>query len=163
MRSMASIRRIDDILPIPGADAIECAVIGGWTVVIRKGEFTTSNLAVFCEIDSWIPNHLAPFLTKTKEPRIYNDVPGEKLRTIRLRGQLSQGLLLPLSVLLPHMEQGKTFVEGDDVSEVLNIQKYEAPVSAQLADIMRGSIRYRIRCRRHLAVHLPQDYCTRHS
>jgi len=96
MRKLASIRRIDDIRPIDGADAIECAVVGGWTVVIKKGEFAVGDLAVYCEIDSWIPTELAPFLSKGKEPREFEGVRGERLRTVKLRGQLSQGLLLPI-------------------------------------------------------------------
>ena len=43
-RKMASIRRIDEIRPIEGADAIECAVVGGWTVVIKKGDFKAGDL-----------------------------------------------------------------------------------------------------------------------
>lgn len=93
---MATIRKIDDIRPILGADAIECAVVGGWTVVIKKGEFKAGDLAVYCEIDSWIPHNLAPFLSKGQDPREYNGVAGERLRTVKLRGVTSQGLLLPL-------------------------------------------------------------------
>lgn len=99
-RKMASIRRLDEINPIPGADAIEAATIGGWRVVVKKGDFKAGDLAVYCEIDSWIPNSVAPFLTKPgRFPKVYNGVEGEKLRTIRLRRQISQGLLLPISVL----------------------------------------------------------------
>jgi RNA ligase (TIGR02306 family) len=136
MRKMASIRKIDDIRPIDGADAIECAVVGGWNVVVKKGEFAVGDLAVYCEIDSWIPTELAPFLSKGKEPREYEGVRGERLRTVKLRGQLSQGLLLNLDTALPFTN---TFVEGDDVSEVLNIKKWEMQVPAQLAGQVKGN------------------------
>ena len=66
MRKLATIRKIDELKPIDGADAIECAVVGGWKVVVKKGEFTVGQLAVFCEIDSWVPTELAPFLSKGK-------------------------------------------------------------------------------------------------
>ena len=135
MRKMATVRKIDDIRPIEGADAIECAVIGGWTVVIKKGEFKVGDLAVYCEIDSWIPHDLAPFLSKASEPREYNGVKGERLRTVKLRGQLSQGLLLSRYVALDKI--GEILV-GQDVSEILGIQKYEAPVPAQLAGEVHG-------------------------
>ena len=99
-RKMATIRRIDAIGPIDGADAIEVATVGGWKVVVKKGEFKPDQLAVYCEIDSWIPSAVAPFLTKPGHfPKVYEGVEGEKLRTIKLRGQLSQGLLLPLTIL----------------------------------------------------------------
>jgi RNA ligase (TIGR02306 family) len=136
MRKMASIRKIDDIRPIDGADAIECAVVGCWTVVVKKGEFAVGDLAVYCEIDSWIPTELAPFLSKGKEPREYEGVRGERLRTVKLRGQLSQGLLLNLDTALPFTN---SFQEGDDVSEVLNILKWEMQVPAQLAGQVKGN------------------------
>ena len=99
MRKMATIRKIDSIRPIPGADAIECAIVGGWTCVVKKGEYTVGDLAVYLEIDSWVPTELAPFLSKGKEPRVFDGIKGERLRTVKLRGQLSQGLLLSLGVL----------------------------------------------------------------
>jgi len=135
MRKLATIRRIDAVRPIPDADAIECAVIGGWTTVVKKDEFKAGELAVYCEIDSWIPHEVAPFLSKGNFPRVYNEVKGERLRTIKLRGQLSQGLLLPLSTLT--MVESELF-EGLDVSFPLGIVKYEAPVPAQLAGEVKG-------------------------
>ena len=99
MRKLATIRKIDEIRPIPNADAIECAVVGGWTVVIKKGDFNPGELVIFAEIDSWVPTTIAPFLSKGNEPHEYNGIKGERLRTVRLRNTLSQGLLLPLSIL----------------------------------------------------------------
>lgn len=128
MRKLATVRKIDAIRPILGADAIECAVVGGWNVVVKKGEYKAGDLAIYCEIDSWIPHVLAPFLSKGQEPREYNGVKGERLRTIKLRGVTSQGLLLPWTV-------GR---EGDDLTEQLGIQKWEAPIPANLAGEVRG-------------------------
>lgn len=149
MRKLATIRKIDAIKPIEGADAIELAVLGGWQTVIKKGEYQVGDLVVYFEIDSWIPTELAPFLSKGKEPREFNGVKGERLRTVKLRGALSQGLLLPVDEV-----NGSKFItgyfwedgvgsmiivkEGDDVTEALGIQKWEAPVPAQLAGQVRG-------------------------
>ena len=135
MRKLATIRKIDALRPIPDADAIECAVVGGWTAVVKKGEFKAGDLAVYCEIDSWIPHALAPFLSKGKEPRVFDGIQGERLRTMKLRGQLSQGLLLPMSILT--MVDSELF-EGLDVSFPLGIVKYEAPIPAQLAGEVKG-------------------------
>ena len=135
MRKLATIKKIDALRPIPDADAIECAVVGGWTAVVKKGEFKAGDVAVYCEIDSWIPHALAPFLSKGKEPRVFDGIAGERLRTMKLRGQLSQGLLLPLSTLT--MVESELF-EGLDVSFPLGIVKYEAPVPAQLAGEVKG-------------------------
>jgi RNA ligase (TIGR02306 family) len=135
MRKMASVRKIDAISPIPNADAIEVATIGGWRVVVKRDEFNVGDLAVYCEVDSWIPNAIAPFLSKDKEPREYNGVKGERLRTVKLRGTTSQGLLLTRYAALDKV--GEIF-EGMDVSELLGIQKYEPAVPAQLAGIVAG-------------------------
>jgi RNA ligase (TIGR02306 family) len=142
-RKLATIRRIDDISPIPDADAIECAHIGGWRVVIKRGEFSVGDLAIYLEIDSFVPHELAPFLSKGSEPRLYNGVRGERLRTVKLRGQISQGLLLKVAgcygdTVTVGAENATPFREGDDVSEALGIQKWEAPVPAQLAGQVRG-------------------------
>ena len=137
MRKLATIRKIDALRPIPDADAIECAVIGGWTAVVKKGEFEAGDLAVYCEIDSWIPHALAPFLSKGKEPRVFDGIAGERLRTMKLRGQLSQGLLLPFAIMKPFFDD-ILFTEGVDVSELLGIVKYEAPIPAQLAGEVKG-------------------------
>ena len=141
MRKMATIRRIDALRPIPGADAIECAVVGGWTCVVKTGEFKEGDLAVYCEIDSWIPHEVAPFLSRGNFPRVYNEVKGERLRTVSLRKQISQGLLLPLSTLT--MVESELF-EGLDVSFPLGIVKYEAPVPAALQGEIKGMFPSRI-------------------
>ena len=149
MRKLASIRRIADIQPIEGADAIEVAVVDGWKVVTKKGEYKTGDLAIYLEIDSWVPHALASFLSKGQEPREYNGVKGERLRTVKLRGQISQGLLLPVNKVDDQnfitgflLEDGiGTMVmvrEGYDVTDILGIQKWEAPISPQLAGQVRG-------------------------
>ena len=139
-RKLASIRRIADIQPIEGADAIVVATIDGWKVVVKKDEFKVDDLAVYIEIDSWVPHELAPFLSKGSVPREYNGVKGERLKTIRLRGQVSQGLLLPLRPVFAEWTDEnfqKNILEdeervGDDLTEALGIQKWEAPIPAQL-------------------------------
>lgn len=138
MRKLAKIVKIDELNPIEGADAIECAVVGGWKVVAQKGLYNVGDLAVYFEIDSWIPTQLAPFLSKGKEPREFEGVKGERLKTIKLRGQLSQGLLMPYKEAIPFAEQG-VLIEGDDVTELLGILKWEKPINAQLAGVCRGN------------------------
>ena len=135
MRKMASIRKIDALTPIEGADAIECATVGGWKVVAQKGLYKEGDLAVYFEIDSWIPFELAPFLSKGKEPREFEGIKGERLKTIKLRGQLSQGLLMPLDVI----EIPFGLVDGEDVTEQLGIKKWEKPINAQLAGVCKGN------------------------
>ncbi len=122
-RKLAKIVSIDAILPIESADAIEVAKIGGWNVVVKKGEFLPLQKAVYFEIDSWIPEHIAPFLFEGKE---FNGVKGARLRTKKLRGVISQGLLIPVP------EQYYTLEEGTDVTKLFGVQKWEKPVPEQL-------------------------------
>ena len=135
-RVMARVVRIDAINPIKDADQIEVAQIGGWKVVVKKGEHTAGSLAVYCEIDSFIPHSIAPFLTKPGQfPKVYNEVEGQRLRTIKLRGQISQGLLLPMSIRgSDGLVVGALFTEGDDVTELLGVQKWEPPAEFRAAD-----------------------------
>lgn len=143
---LASIVKIDRIEKHPNADQLELAHVKGWQCVIRRGEFQENGLAVYCEVDTWVPHSIAPFLSKGKEPKMYEGVLGERLRTIKLRGELSQGLLLQLSVisgmeqngfdLLDVYQNGSDRVdielEGLDVTEYLGIQKWHAPVPTAL-------------------------------
>jgi RNA ligase (TIGR02306 family) len=143
MRKLATIRKIDALTPIEGADAIECATVGGWKVVVKKGEYRVGDVAIYCEIDSWIPHEMAPFLSKGKEPREFEGVKGERLRTIKLRGQLSQGLLLPYTefptVVNAFHQTRLATDEPFDVTEILGIKKWEKPMNAQLAGMARGN------------------------
>lgn len=151
-RVMARVVRIDAVEKHPNADSLDICTVGGWRVVTKLGEYAAGDLAVFAEVDAWVPNELAPYLSKGKEPRVFNGVKGERLKTVRLRGELSQGLLLPFTATLADYakdfdDEGQPFwmgpedffQEGQDVSEVLGIQKWEAPIPACLAGMMRGN------------------------
>jgi RNA ligase (TIGR02306 family) len=125
MRKLASIQRIKSLEPIEGADAIEKATVLGWQLVVKKGEFRVGDLAVYCEIDSQMPNKPEfEFL----RPR------GMRIKTARLRGQISQGICFPLS-LLP---QGFEIAEDADCTEVLGITKYDPPMPASLSGVAKG-------------------------
>ena len=137
-RKLASVQRIAEIRPIPEADRICAYRINGWWVVDSVGKYQVDELVLYAEPDSFISHDLAPFLSKGKEPREYNGVKGEKLRTIRLKKQLSQGLLLPLSEIREKFNI-VSFSEGDDLTEVLGITKWEAPIDACLAGQVRGN------------------------
>lgn len=144
MRKLATIRKIDNIRPIDGADAIELAIVDGWKVVVKKGEFSVGDLAIYLEIDSWVPHTIAPFLTKSGNyPKVFEGVEGQRLKTIRLRGQLSQGLLLPFTqeiadTLALQIKSVDEYV-GVDVTDVLGVLKWEKPIAPQLAGQVRGS------------------------
>lgn len=135
-RKLATVRIVENLIPIEGADLIELAQVDGWQVVVKKGEFTVGDSAVYFEIDSWIPHTLAPFLTRPgHEPKVYNNVPGQRLKTMKMKGVLSQGLLLP-----PMSVKGLfKFAVEEDLTETLGIQKWERPIPAQLAGTVKGN------------------------
>jgi RNA ligase (TIGR02306 family) len=125
MRTLASIQRIKALAPIAGADAIEKATVLGWQLVVKKDEFLVGDLAVYCEIDCLLPDRPEFEFLKAR---------GMRIRTIRLRGEISQGICFPLSILPPSTQ----IVEGADVTEVLGVEKYEPPIPASLSGIMKG-------------------------
>jgi RNA ligase (TIGR02306 family) len=133
-RKLATICTISEINPIPDADQIEVATIKGWKVVVRKGEYQIGQQVIYCEIDSFIPHEVATFLTKPDRfPSEYQGIKGERLRTVKLRGQVSQGLILPLP------ESMQEYEVGQDVTEELGIVKWEPPIDASLAGQVKGN------------------------
>ena len=138
-RKLATVRKIVEVKDIPNADLIQAYRVDGWWIVDRKNAYQVGDLVIYCEIDSWIPHDIAPFLSKGKEPRIYEKIKGERLKTIKLKGQLSQGLFLPLSVLSV-LPDGSVTYEGDDVTEKLGIVKWELPIATQLRGQIKGGL-----------------------
>ncbi len=139
-RKLATIRKITDIRPIEGADKIEIATVGGWNVVVAKDvEHKVGNSVVYCEIDSFLPiKEEFEFLRKSSYKKM-GDQEGFRLKTIRLRGQLSQGLILPISVVpITQFATGHDLPEGLDVTEMLGIVKYEPPIPAELSGKVKG-------------------------
>ena len=146
MRKLATIRKVSEIAPIIGADKICHYRVDGWWIVDSVGRYQVNDLAVYIEIDAWCPHELAPFLSKGKDPREYNGVKGERLKTVKLRGAVSQGLLLPIQTGIggyPFIKNsiGEHIVvqEGLDVTELLGVQKWEPPIPAQLRGKIAGN------------------------
>lgn len=144
MRQLATIQTISKIDPIPGADSIELAHVKGWQCVVKKGEFKVDDYCVFFEIDSLLPvdNPVFDFLASGNSVRTMNvdgvEYKGYRLRTIRLKGQLSQGLALPVTAF--EWPEGVAAVKYEtDVSDVLGIVKWEAPLTACLSGVARST------------------------
>jgi RNA ligase (TIGR02306 family) len=160
-RKLVTIKTITDISPIPDADAIDVVTVDhGWKVVVKKEDnYQLGEKVLYFEVDSWVPHRIAPFLSKGQEPREYEGVKGERLRTIKLRGATSQGLVLKFEycggISAPYaiqdgkvlfsgflMNEDKTFTHKEteeNLAEVLRVQKWEAPVPAQLSGKVKGN------------------------
>lgn len=114
MRKLASIQKIVELSPIPNSDNIEKAKVLGWELIVKKGEFQKGDFCVYFEIDSLLPKENPAFLFMAKAKY--------RVKTITLRGQISQGLALPVSSF---PEIAPFVIEGKDVTELLKIEKYE--------------------------------------
>jgi hypothetical protein len=135
-RKLATIRRIADINPIPGADAIIRLTVDGWELVSAKDNgFQIGDLIVYFEIDSFLPVIPAfEFLRSRCYKSTAHLGEGFRLRTIKLRGQISQGLAMPLGEFFELNEQdnnwytpnGVCLQEGDDVTDYIGVKKWEA-------------------------------------
>ena len=127
VRSVAYVAEITNIQGIPEADFIALAQVNNsWTSVVKKGEFQIGDKVIYCEIDSFIPNTVAPFLTQAgKSPKEYQGIQGERLKTKKLKGCLSQGFILPYNIL----PEG---FEGQCCMDALGIVKWEPEESANL-------------------------------
>lgn len=157
-RKLASIRRIAEIREIPGADNIVCAVVDGWELVTQKSNnFREGDLVVYFEIDSVLPEREEfEFLRDrcyVSAERSVNGA-GFRLKTIKLRGQVSQGLILPINEIGARECRGQMCIyvsdethgmgeliveEGLDLTEILGVVKYEKPLPANLSGIARGN------------------------
>lgn len=136
IRKLASIRQCAALHAIPGADAIQVAVVDGWTCVVKIGEIEVGQKGVYFEIDSFLPGDDARFeFLRKSSLRKMGDQEGFRLRTIRLRGQLSQGLFLPLH-LFPEVDAAEPV--GTDLTARLRVDKYEPPIPADLTGKVIG-------------------------
>jgi len=134
-RKLATVRTIADLKPIEGADKIELAIVDGWKVVVAKdANHKVGDMVIYCEVDSFLPiKEEYEFLRKSSYKKMV-DQEGFRLKTVKLRGQVSQGLILPIHVL----PLGEMVSEGQDVTEMLGIVKYEPPIPAELAGKVKG-------------------------
>ena len=138
MRKLASIQRVWKIEPIDGADRIELAHVLGWQCVVVKGQFGEGDKAVYFEIDSFLPvRGEFEFLrgSSYKNSPILGE--GFKLRTQRFRGQISQGLLMPLSAFPEIPDEAET---GSDVTELLGVRKWEVEERATTGGTVMGDL-----------------------
>lgn len=136
MRKLASIRTINQINPIEGADMIEAIRTDGWWLVSKKGEFQVGDLGVYFEIDSFLPGSDKRFAFLSNKFINFRGNEGARIRTMSMRGQISQGLMLPISAF-PEITNPQV---GDDVTELLRIVKWEPAIPAELSGQARGGL-----------------------
>ena len=133
-RKLVSVQKVKTIKPIEGADRIEVVQVLNWDCVASKGEYKVGDMVIYFEIDSLLPDIPAfEFLKGSSWSQKLNKY---KIRTHKFRGQISQGLVIPIRQLTEIYNQinksalsSIDYDEGDDLTELLKIEKYEPPVS----------------------------------
>jgi RNA ligase (TIGR02306 family) len=132
MRNLASVQRVIEVGPIEGADNIERIRVLGWQLVAKRGEFQPGDPCVYFEIDSLLPEWPVFEFMRAHKFRI---------RTVRMRGQISQGLAVPLSAFGDRLSPlGSDPAEGMDLTELLEVRKYEPPLDVSLGGVVRRSL-----------------------
>jgi len=129
-RKLCTIQTIASISPIDGADKIELATMNdlGWQVIVKKGEFDVDDLCIYCELDSLFPEKPEFEFLRSKHFRI---------KTMKMKGTLSQGIIFPMSIMgedvcngmIRDFNSGKSNIIGIDVSDILGVTKFELPIS----------------------------------
>lgn len=148
MRKLVTVRTISAIDPIPGADAIEVATVDGWKVVVKKGEYAAGQEVLYFEIDSILPKGVPEFeflMARDCKEQPADDgtyVLGHRLRTIKLRGQVSQGLVIPMSEKIIEALREHGGPSGDEGAQFLadyfGVKKYEKPIAPSMQGVQRG-------------------------
>jgi RNA ligase (TIGR02306 family) len=141
MRALVTIRRVKAITPIPDSDFLETAHVMGWQCVVKKNEFQAGDLGVYFEVDSFLPvDPRYEFLRASSYRENPDNGQGFRIRTAKMRGQLSQGLFLALSRFPEIAGCG----EGEDVTEKLGVKKWYIPETAGTGGTMIGDRPYGI-------------------
>lgn len=118
MRKLAHIEKIEWKRPIEGADRIELVGVLGWQCIAKKDEFNVGDYCVYIEIDSIVDKENPDFA--------FLENKNYKIKTMKMKGVLSQGIVFPLSIL-----KGQIYTLGDDVTDELKIKKIEDELPKQ--------------------------------
>lgn len=132
MRKLASIQRVTDIREIPNADNIVCCTVLGWQVVCLKEQVKVGDLVIYVEVDSIIPDiEVFEYLRKITDNTM-------RIRTRRMRAQVSQGIVFPISLIEHFGLRAEDMEIGMDVTNAIGITKYEVELPAELLGQARG-------------------------
>jgi RNA ligase (TIGR02306 family) len=126
-RKLASVQIIKDIVEHTNSDNLALAKVLGWQVVVKRNEFKPGQKIVYFEIDSLLPDKTWCDFMKNCD---------FKVKTIKLRGEISQGLILPLSILGDNINESDND-EGKNLTDELGIVKYKIDAEESIT-IKRG-------------------------
>lgn len=133
-RQLASFRVLGGVIPHPNADNLEIALVDGWKCIVKKGDFKAGDRVIYFEIDSLLP--ITPqfeflrkyaYVNKSWMPKELGVSDGFRIKTIKLRGEISQGLVVPVPKDLELTD------DSYDLTEHFKVLKYEVPLSKEFA------------------------------
>lgn len=174
IRKMASVQKIASLTPIENSDFLEVAMMEnlGWKVVVKKGEFKPGDIVVYFEIDSAIDvKDLLPcmeflkerclkklFTSRTPETSAFS---GEyiRIKTVKLRGQISQGLIVPIADIQEHFP-GYTFPNIPDIADSVGAdltQQLKVEVWDRLVEWYEERSQLGTKAQSHAAGNFPSD------
>ena len=132
MRKLVTIRKVLNLIPIANADRIELVQLDDWFCIVKKGEFQIGDKAVYFEVDSFLPvESRYSFLESSKKE--YLGVQGYRIKTMKMKGVVSQGLALPLS-LFPEIKGNE-----EDVTEKLKVIKYDVAEASPSSNSLKAA------------------------
>jgi RNA ligase (TIGR02306 family) len=142
-RALATIEKILSLEPIEGADKIELAKVRGWNVVVQKGLYEVGDLVIYFEIDTMLPQddeRFESFMSRGVRTDSEGRT-GHVVKTIRLKGKYSQGLVMPVDEFAdPFAYEERPLAVGSDVTDAVGVWKWEPPIPAQLSGKVRGGL-----------------------
>lgn len=141
-RKLATVETIIGKTPIPNSDNIELITLRGWNVVVKRETYNIGDSCVYCEIDSIIPEKILKkygFWDVERNVGLLNGKEGNRVKTKKIRGALSQGIVLPVKILDDDdvLVASESRVENN-VTNILGIQKYNPPEPAVLGGNISG-------------------------
>lgn len=155
-RKLASIQTILKLEPIPNADNIEVATILGWKCVVEK-VFKEGDKVLYCEVDSWLPVKPEYEFLRNKCYKKNENGEGFRIKTIRLKGQISQGIIFALNKEYSELDI------GTDMTEIIGVKLWAPPIPACLMGMIKGSFPSFIPKTDETRVQLLQEVLTRNK
>lgn len=134
MRKLASLVRVQAVEPIPDTERLSVATMEGkgWKVVVCRNDFKAGDTAVYFEIDSALPNEDRYAFLRDRCLRKFMTKGGAllkeclRIRTVKLRGVVSQGLLMPVTPeTFPELYGGMAYAIGADLTELLRVEHFD--------------------------------------
>jgi hypothetical protein len=128
-RKLVTIQKVESVVRHPGADALDLVKVLGWRTVAKLDLLKPGDMVVWHEIDSFLPPDHPTFKELSKNAIEWRGGTGVRIRTLKLRGELTQGLARPLSEFPILTELGIDLTPGaEDISVLIGVQKWEKDI-----------------------------------